>query len=172
MIQKTKGAEREYYLPFLATCIRKLTSRACEPAFLLHESQADEAVVDRIQQVAGGGLPVVRDSDPQVLKGILGRAFLVIGSRYHALVAALSQGVPCVATGWSHKYQALLEDYGCPDLLLPVSTPEAQVCEVLERLTDDQARAALTARLAQAAREQKQRTREMWAEVDRVLGIV
>ena len=35
-----------------------------------------------------------------------------MGSRFHALVAALSQGIPVAALGWSHKYAELLGEFG------------------------------------------------------------
>ncbi|MGN8963363.1 polysaccharide pyruvyl transferase family protein [Bariatricus sp. HCP28S3_D3] len=34
----------------------------------------------------------------------------VIGSRFHAIVHALKNGVPCIALGWAVKYQELLEE--------------------------------------------------------------
>jgi colanic acid/amylovoran biosynthesis protein len=37
---------------------------------------------------------------------------LLIGSRYHSLVYALSAGVPVVAVGWAHKYAELLRLFG------------------------------------------------------------
>ena len=40
---------------------------------------------------------------------------LLIGSRFHTLVFALSAGVPLVALGWAHKYQGLLEQFGLGD---------------------------------------------------------
>jgi len=46
------------------------------------------------------------------IKAVLGCLDLLIGSRFHSLVLALSSGVPCVAVGWSHKYQELMSDCG------------------------------------------------------------
>jgi colanic acid/amylovoran biosynthesis protein len=41
-------------------------------------------------------------------RAMIGRCDYVVGSRFHALVFALSQGVPCTAVGWSHKYGELM----------------------------------------------------------------
>ena len=36
---------------------------------------------------------------------------LIISSRYHGLVAAISQGIPVISIGWSHKYDELMSSY-------------------------------------------------------------
>src|SRR5690606_22797023 len=46
------------------------------------------------------------------IKGAIANCDLVIGSRFHALIAALSQGIPAAALGWSHKYAELLQSFG------------------------------------------------------------
>jgi polysaccharide pyruvyl transferase WcaK-like protein len=45
-------------------------------------------------------------------RSIIGRCEYLVGSRFHALVFALSQGVPCTALGWSHKYEELMSQFG------------------------------------------------------------
>lgn len=47
-----------------------------------------------------------------LLKGIIGRAQVAIGSRFHFMVAALSSGVPSLAIGWSHKYAEMMHMLG------------------------------------------------------------
>lgn len=49
--------------------------------------------------------------DCREFKALIGNAQLAIVSRYHALVAALSTGVPVVTVGWNDKYQDLLDFY-------------------------------------------------------------
>jgi len=46
------------------------------------------------------------------LKAIIGKMDLIIGSRYHGIIAALSQMIPTLVLGWSHKYFELLCDVG------------------------------------------------------------
>jgi polysaccharide pyruvyl transferase WcaK-like protein len=52
------------------------------------------------------------------VKSIIGCCSLILSSRYHALIAALSQGVPAVALGWSHKYNELMNSVGLADKAL------------------------------------------------------
>ena len=37
---------------------------------------------------------------------------LVISSRFHAMISALSLGIPVFIIGWSHKYQEVLQMFG------------------------------------------------------------
>lgn len=48
-------------------------------------------------------------------RALVGRCDYLVGSRFHALVFALSQGVPCTALGWSHKYRELMELFESAD---------------------------------------------------------
>jgi polysaccharide pyruvyl transferase WcaK-like protein len=46
------------------------------------------------------------------LKGIIGQCDFFIGSRMHACIAALSQGVPCVGVAYSRKFNGVFESVG------------------------------------------------------------
>jgi len=50
--------------------------------------------------------------DPQIVKGVCGRAEIAVGSRFHFLVATLSSGVPSLAVTWSHKYKEMMRMVG------------------------------------------------------------
>lgn len=50
----------------------------------------------------------IEENSPSKLKGIINTCNFVITSRYHALVAALSNNIPCFCVGWSNKYYGLL----------------------------------------------------------------
>jgi polysaccharide pyruvyl transferase WcaK-like protein len=55
---------------------------------------------------------VKRSCSASVLKGILSRAEVAVGSRFHFMVAALSSGVPGAAIAWSHKYYEMMHMLG------------------------------------------------------------
>jgi polysaccharide pyruvyl transferase WcaK-like protein len=46
------------------------------------------------------------------LKNVIASCEVVIASRYHSCVAALSSGVPTLVVGWHYKYEELLHWYG------------------------------------------------------------
>ncbi len=64
---------------------------------------------------------------------------LVVSSRFHGCVSALSQAVPCLATGWSHKYQALFDDFGLPEGLLQPVDPDTAVLRLESMLAQREA---------------------------------
>jgi len=84
-----------------------------------HESAGpgagDSTVIDEVTAHLGNGGAVHRLHDAfsaAEVKAVIGRAELVVGSRYHSLIAALSMRVPCVPISWSHKYDMLMQDVG------------------------------------------------------------
>ena len=46
------------------------------------------------------------------VKKIIAGCEVLVASRYHSCVAALSSGVPVLVVGWHHKYDELLSLYG------------------------------------------------------------
>jgi colanic acid/amylovoran biosynthesis protein len=54
----------------------------------------------------------------ETVKALLGQLDLLIASRFHSLVFALSQGIPVLALGWSHKYQELLRPFGLEEFII------------------------------------------------------
>ncbi|NQU26368.1 MAG: polysaccharide pyruvyl transferase family protein [Candidatus Nealsonbacteria bacterium] len=171
MIEKTEAQESRRYVPFLAECISELGQKGIESYILIHDTASDEPLVEQLQAAVGRPLPVVREPDPARLKGILGSAYVVVGSRFHALVGALSQGVPSLSTSWSHKYEMLFDDYRCPEMVLPVTASREKIREAVAGVSDEPSRSAVLDRLRQASKDQKKATAGMWQEVDGVLGV-
>lgn len=55
---------------------------------------------------------VLDDYTAQQLKGIIGQFDVLVAARYHSIVASLSLGIPVLAVGWHHKYDAVLRLVG------------------------------------------------------------
>jgi len=56
--------------------------------------------------------------DAHQLKGLIGRCSLLIGSRMHACIAALSQGVPAIGVSYSPKFSGLYRALGLEELVV------------------------------------------------------
>jgi colanic acid/amylovoran biosynthesis protein len=163
-----KGASASTYLDFLSRSISLLQSRAMNPVFVLHDAEEDRKVIERIY-ATGISIPVIEHEDPRVLKAILGRATLVIGSRFHALVSSLSQGVPCIGAGWSHKYPELFSAFAAVDLLVSDLNDAEYLEKLIVSLANPSQRQAISSKIFAAVLSIKQRTDTMWTEVESLL---
>ena len=48
---------------------------------------------------------------PYQIWQIIGNSKALVGSRFHAMIAALDNGIPVLLVGWSHKYEEVLADF-------------------------------------------------------------
>lgn len=53
-----------------------------------------------------------REMDAEEIRASIGQCDFLITSRFHAMVFALSEQVPVMLVGWSHKYQEVMEQFG------------------------------------------------------------
>ncbi|WMJ73260.1 polysaccharide pyruvyl transferase family protein [Cytophagaceae bacterium ABcell3] len=172
MLDKTSKEESKNYIKFISTCIELTISKGYNPFFLVHETSTDLALAEKIKNAVKLEVEIVKESNPIHIKGIIQNCDAVIGSRFHGLVAALSQGVPAIASGWSHKYNMLFKDYDCEELILTPSSSEQNIKEKIDLITDKDHREMLIKKLKQKSNEQKELTRKMWQDVFNVLGVV
>jgi polysaccharide pyruvyl transferase WcaK-like protein len=169
MLDKLSAEVSAQYEPFLERVARSLVKRGERPFFLVHESKNDRAIAERVA-AAAGGLPIIEETDALAIKGILGACKAQVGSRFHGLVSALSQGVPSLAAGWSHKYRMLFKDYEFDQGMLDVAADAEQLEHALDLITKDGVRERIAARLLQRSAALKRQTQAMWAEVFACIG--
>ncbi len=137
MIDKTSAKESKAYLPFLIKCANYLKEKGAKPFVLVHEGQPDYKLATEISENAGN-IPIVKETNPLKIKGILGACQATIGSRFHGLVSALSQGVPSLATGWSHKYKMLFDDYNFAEGLLTFTEDFETIAPKLDLIANEE----------------------------------
>ena len=166
MLDKTDQATRDAYLPFLIKCTELLLRRNARPFVLVHEGKDDQALADKLS-AAVGGIPIIQEKGALQIKGILGACSGTLGSRFHGLVSALSQAVPSLATGWSHKYQMLFEDYGFPEGMLEVGASDAEIERKIAWITDE--REQIQAQLRERSAQLKAQSEQMWQQVFEVI---
>lgn len=168
MLDMTDAMQSSAYLPFMIRCAEHLRRRGARPFVLVHETRSDGQLAAEIAN-AVGGIPVLAEADPLCIKGILGASQATLGSRYHGLVSALSQGVPSLALGWSHKYAQLLADYGRPGDMVSMHAATGVIEDRIDALLDPVRHAQVAATLRVAAARLRQRTLAMWTEVFELL---
>lgn len=171
------GLSLDYRL-FLATSIACLLKHSESEIWLIPhtyapagdiESDLDSArqVRDSIPESLRGRVRVlVREYDCHELKGIIGMCDFFVGSRMHACIGALSQGVPCVGVAYSMKFRGVFETVDMGDWVVDARyrTTEEAVSDVLTRY---QQRDRVRADLAKAASAARRELREVFAELGR-----
>ncbi|OPY90343.1 MAG: coenzyme F420-reducing hydrogenase subunit beta [Syntrophus sp. PtaU1.Bin208] len=165
MTDKTSKTEGTRYIPFLLQCLEHMSARGITPFLLIHGGKKDLPAARQLQEAASRNIEILSEQDPLKIKGILGQCDLVIASRFHALVSALSQGVLCIGAGWSHKYETLFADYGCPELLIPIDENNRRIGEVIDRVLEPERNGFIREKVRSAAGIQRQRAAGMWEEV-------
>ncbi len=100
--------------------------------------------------------PVRGYRSAEEIHALAGRCDLLVGSRFHALVFALAQGVPALALSWAHKYRELLGTFGMEDAVCEHDTMEPdRVVALLDRVWEERgSRAAALGEQLPAVREQ------------------
>lgn len=67
---------------------------------------------------------VNREYDQHEIKGVIGQCDFFIGSRMHACIAALSQGIPCIGVAYSMKFEGVFECVGMQDWVIDGRTSD------------------------------------------------
>jgi polysaccharide pyruvyl transferase WcaK-like protein len=169
MLDQTSEAVRRSYRQCLVDCASIAREHDLAPLVILHEEN-DRGLAEDIRRRAGIAPPVLTHADPGAVKAALGACHMIVASRYHAQVAGLSQGVPVLGTSWTHKYPALFAAYACPDRLLALPASRERLAGYLAAALREPERSIGSARLRDAAREQRRQTEAMWRDVETVLA--
>ena len=93
---------------------------------------SDSAACERVYRSKGGrdrsGLFLLQgEYDQNEIKAVIGKCDFFVGSRMHACIAALSQGVPAVGIAYSDKFAGVFESVGFGDMII-----DARTCEAVE----------------------------------------
>jgi colanic acid/amylovoran biosynthesis protein len=153
----------EAYVDFFVACGAAAAAAGVgAPVVVLHETgdvDLGKQIAERLDCAA------LEPGLPRGLKYSLGTASLVVASRYHAIVSGLSQGVPTVIVGWSHKYEELARDFGVPEWVWH-GPDDGRADELIARVS-----ASATDELFEAREALIEKNEMMWGAVTDVLGI-
>lgn len=163
MIEQTNT--RNTYVEFLMEAVREVNALGLNPYFLIHEGEKDRLIAEKVNRQLEKPIPIVVNDDPVMIKGIIASSRFIICSRFHGAVSALSQGVPCVVTSWSHKYEMLLNEYGFEVGLIRDLDDRATMRELLQKLADPVHNRLIAEKLTVASERQKERSLKMWDAV-------
>ncbi|GAA6203338.1 polysaccharide pyruvyl transferase family protein [Thalassotalea sp. SU-HH00458] len=161
--QNKNKAWRDNYLRVLTNIVELLMKQGKHVFLLNHEGKSDETICHQINQAFNNELLIISPADSLQVKAIIGQCSLTICSRFHGCVSSLSQGVPCITTSWSHKYEQLFSEYGVSNLLLPATIEKEELIELVHFVIDEQAE--ITNILLPNISKFKQEARDMWDKI-------
>jgi len=118
----TTTEQTEEVINALAAAVRYWTDLGGAAAAIALSDRADRgrdftdtALAAAVSARVDVALPVVGPNlAPSMAKAIVGCASAVVGMRFHALVFALSSGIPCMGIGGEPKTEALLDEHRLP----------------------------------------------------------
>lgn len=170
MIDSTDEQVGPRYLPFLKNIYNIFTELDMDPFILVHE-KVDHEVALQLQDLLGKKVKILYDDNPLILRGIIAQCFMVLSSRFHGLISTLSQGVPCLGTKWSHKFERVMEEYGATDYLVSPLDSKESLFEKIKKLDEETTRSQVVNSIKTTVEDHKKRNNKMWEEVEAVLGI-
>lgn len=155
--------EKKVYMTLLNKIIEDIKAGGDTPYFLIHAGEEDFLLAKEVNKSYSKRIKIIKEEDPVYIKGIIGNSKGIITSRFHGLVSALSQAIPCLAFGWSHKYKALMEDYNYPEgLIEKKDLSDNRLPEKIGWLISEDSRTRIHENLLTASKEQKEQTEKMW----------
>ncbi len=135
------GSEN-HYIKLLVEVTRQLLDQGATLLLLPHEIKPginrmdDRFLCDIIRLMVhepNRVMTVMKDQPTEDLKAMVSCCDLLVGSRFHAIMAAVHSRVPVVAVGWTHKYQEIMRAVGLDSFVL--NYEQAETTSLIEMIT-------------------------------------
>jgi polysaccharide pyruvyl transferase WcaK-like protein len=171
LVESGVFASKEAYVEFLNNVVEIVIEKGKKPFFLIHEGYKDLDLAVQVNAVFSKNIPVLVEDDPLAVKGIIGASQGVITSRFHGLVSALTQCIPCLCVGWSHKYLELMGDYEFSEgLLADTDLERGSLEKKIAMIVDEDSVEEIKGKLKVNSGIQKEHTSKMWEQVFELIG--
>jgi polysaccharide pyruvyl transferase WcaK-like protein len=76
------------------------------------------------------------DINSESIRRITSYADVLVTSRFHSMISALAQCIPCLVVGWSHKYHETLADFGLEKYAIDFGYLDMSLIPLLKELID------------------------------------
>lgn len=164
MLDQGKKQWSKIYESYLIQISREILSQGLQIKIVVHDSSGqDLSIAKRIlNEISSTDAVIVNKSDPLVIKEIIGGSLMLVGSRYHSLVASLSKNVPAIALGWAHKYEMLFEDFGVEQFMVSHDTSIEAVLELVKKLSDREQNLYLRKQIREKLQNMRFENQKMW----------
>lgn len=171
ILDRGEKAWGDKYHCCLSVITKELLQRGLDVKVVVHDNTGEDLMLARrICEECGSGAKLVQEEDPLVLKQLIGCSRIVIGSRYHSLVAAFSLGVPAIAIGWSHKYDMLFHDFDMDDFIFSSpAVPEETIVHRIHELIDMESSTSHRRKIDQRLQALYETNEKMWSLITEIL---
>ncbi len=153
------------YRSYLLQIIKELLRHDIRVHVIVHDTSGDDLKLAKYicDKASSPLVTLTQNENPFKLKQLIAGSFIVVGSRYHSLVAAFSKHVPSLAIGWSHKYDMLFRDFGFEKFIISPDTPHDKVVQYIQELIDADNNALYRQQIAQHLQEMYHFNQTMWS---------
>lgn len=118
MFRGKSDKEVKDYIRSLLRIATQCRQKGYDIYLLNHEGLKDQMICETLRNELGKNTLYAKDLSALEIKAVIANSMGIITSRFHGLVSALSQGIPSLATSWSHKYEELCEEYQTQESIL------------------------------------------------------
>lgn len=170
MVDPRHGDSAGKYEEYLLMAVNEIHSLGWKVVLLNHEGKGDLELVERLASQIRQEIIIVRSGGARELKAILGGARAVVASRFHAIVSSLSQGIPVIGTGWSHKYEELFDEFEISELLWSLDCDSGDLSSVFESLARDSEYEVIRTKILAGALRYRRKAQELWSSLENTLN--
>lgn len=141
---ETAGRRCAAFLDALAQAVRAHAARrraGVFPVIIGMEANDAQACIDLAERLGTAKPLIAGDVEPDLIVSILVSASRLVSARYHAVLLAMTAGVPAVGLAYDQRVRALLAEAEHAELALDVDAPDlaAALAGSLDRLTTHRA---------------------------------
>ncbi|RDH43159.1 polysaccharide pyruvyl transferase family protein [Zooshikella ganghwensis] len=162
---------KESYIESLSRLGNIAKDRNLSIGVLNHEGKSDRLLCHEVyKKISNLGIDCLffDDIGADDIKQTISLSRFVVSSRFHGCVSALSQGIPSLATSWSHKYQMLYADYEMEEYVVEDSS--RNLANSFENLILNEARIKTT--LHEKCLILEEQSNVMWSKIYEEIGKV
>ena len=174
MLDRGQAAWGSTYADLLVAAAQTMIEAGLRPIVLVHsvEGSEDNPLAAQVVRRVGPERCEMRIADdPLETKAFIGNAKLIVASRYHSIVSALSSGVPAIVMGWAHKYDTLLQEFGVPELQQSPGDGREQLCKLVANVASDSENQRLRGIIRKSREALMAPHEEMWRLVASALSL-
>jgi len=164
MIEKA-AIDSIVYLSFLENLTKYILAHDKDVFLLNHESEGDWQLCQLINERMGRSFPIVSGLTAKETKGVIANSYMAVSSRFHGVASALNSSVPCLATGWSHKYEMLFNDFGEKDRLIDVKESFANIARKIDFVLSEEGNHVCREQLTLNKKSVQERNKQMWKQI-------